>query len=49
MTGNGVEPQLSSECAGPLALAIVLSGALFLEGRGMSVVTTRMQAGMLDT
>lgn len=39
--------QLPSECAGPLARAIALSGDLFPQGRGMSVATTRMQAGIL--
>lgn len=38
---------LLPECVGPLARAIALSGALFPQGRGMSVVTTRMQAGIL--
>jgi len=39
--------QLPPSCAGPLARAIALSGALFPQERGMSVVTTRMQAGIL--
>lgn len=39
--------QLPSECVSPLARAIALSGVLFPQGRGMSVVTTRMQAGIL--
>ena len=39
--------QLPSECVAPLARAIALSGVLFPQGRGMSVVTARMQAGIL--
>ena len=39
--------QLPPECAAPLARAIALSGALFPQERGMSVLTTRMQAGIL--
>lgn len=39
--------QLPPECVGPLARAIALSGALFPQGRGISMPTTRMQAGIL--
>lgn len=38
---------LPLECVGPLARAITLSGAFFPQGRGMAILTTRMQAGML--
>ncbi|MCD4506755.1 KAP family NTPase [Chromobacterium piscinae] len=39
--------QLPPECAGPLARAIALSGALFPQERGMYMLTTRMQASIL--
>lgn len=39
--------QLPPECAAPLARSIVLSGAHFPQERGMSVLTTRLQAGIL--
>jgi hypothetical protein len=38
---------LPPECVGPLARAIALSGALFPQERRMSMLTTRMQAGIL--
>lgn len=40
---------LSPECAGALARAIALSGDLFPHERGMMMVTTRLQAGILVT
>lgn len=38
---------LPPTCAAPLALAIALSGDLFPQERGISIITTRMQAGIL--
>lgn len=39
--------QLPPECAAPLARSIVLSGEHFPQERGMTMLTTRLQAGIL--